>query len=86
MPRENSRIPGAAAGIDGETVLTLPVRKERLKRSKKEIAEEAAKVISQADKVGCIANDKGKNIILIPIHLFTFKHFCQNAYTFCTNT
>ncbi|XP_050308103.1 uncharacterized protein LOC126744646 isoform X2 [Anthonomus grandis grandis] len=58
VPRE--RVSGAVTGIDGgETVLTSPVRKERRKKSKKEIEEEAAKVISQADNVGCIANDKG---------------------------
>ncbi|KAH1006746.1 hypothetical protein HUJ05_007451 [Dendroctonus ponderosae] len=59
MPRESPRVIGAVNGIDGDIVLTSPVRKERLKRSKKEIAEEAAKVLREADKIGCIANDRG---------------------------
>lgn len=60
MPREASRVTGAVTGINGDTVLTSPVRRERVKRSKKELAEEAAQVIRQADKIGCIAsNDKG---------------------------
>lgn len=62
VPREPSRVTGAVTGINGDTVLTSPVRRERVKRSKKELAEEAAQVIRQADKIGCIAsNDKGND-------------------------
>ncbi|CAG9766416.1 unnamed protein product [Ceutorhynchus assimilis] len=74
VPRDSSRVPGAVIGIDGDTVLTSPVRRERVKKSKKELADEAAKVISQADKVGCVANDKGT----IPEKFYTLPNRKRN--------
>ncbi|XP_017777541.1 PREDICTED: uncharacterized protein LOC108563391 [Nicrophorus vespilloides] len=54
MPREGARA-GALSG-DGEGhLLRSPVRKERLSKSKQELAEEAARVIHQADKVDCVS-------------------------------
>lgn len=62
MPRESGRIVGALSGDGTGHLVTSPVRKERLKKSKKELAEEAAKVLHQADKLDCITEDKGKHI------------------------
>ncbi|XP_066150835.1 microtubule-associated protein futsch isoform X2 [Euwallacea fornicatus] len=67
VPRENTKASGVVTGINGDTVLTSPIRKQRVKRSKKELAEEAAKVIRQADNVGCVASDRGA----IPDKFFT---------------
>lgn len=60
MPREGSRVVGALSGDGAGHLVASPVRKERLARSKKELAEEAARVLHQADGVDCITRDQGE--------------------------
>lgn len=58
FPVPRSPIPLKA---DQDAHLITPVRKERLPKSKKLLAEEAAKVLHQVDGVACVANtDYGK--------------------------
>lgn len=63
MPRESARVIGAVSGEGtvGHVLVTSPVRKEKLNKSKKELEEEAAKVLHQADRVGCVAAENGTN-------------------------
>ncbi|XP_076259658.1 bloated isoform X2 [Rhynchophorus ferrugineus] len=56
VPHQSERASGAVNGTDAGTPVTSPVRRERIKKSKKELAEEAAEVIRQADKVQCVVN------------------------------
>lgn len=57
MSRDTPPVSGALSGDGAGHLVALPVHKERLKgRSKKQLAEEAAKVINQADKVDCTTN------------------------------
>lgn len=56
VPRESPR----AAGTPGGNSESHPVRKERLSRSKQELAEEAAKVLDQVDKIDCYTQDQSK--------------------------
>lgn len=58
MPREKSSLKGGAVSGDGRVT---PVRKERLNKSKKELAEEAKRVLHQVDRVDCISSPKGVN-------------------------
>ncbi|CAH0551686.1 unnamed protein product [Brassicogethes aeneus] len=59
VPREGARIVGALSGDGAGHLVASPVRKERLKKSKKELAEEAARVLHQADKIDCVTNKSG---------------------------
>lgn len=65
MPREGSRVSGALSGDGAGHLVTAPVRKERLSRSKKELAEEAAKVLHQVDTLDCVTTDHGECGLLI---------------------
>lgn len=56
VPREGSRVSGALSGDGAGHLVAAPVRKERLSRSKKELAEEAAKVLHQVDTLDCVTN------------------------------
>ncbi|CAG9855838.1 unnamed protein product [Phyllotreta striolata] len=59
VPRENSPV-GAVSGDGVRTPLVAsPVRKERLKKSKKELSEEAKRVLHQVDRVGCVTSGDG---------------------------
>ncbi|XP_050510243.1 uncharacterized protein LOC114328375 isoform X3 [Diabrotica virgifera virgifera] len=61
MPRENSPLVSGAVSGDGRSTpfLSSPVRKERLKKSKKELSAEAKRVIHQADRLDCATSPKG---------------------------
>lgn len=60
MPREGTRVSGALSGDGAGHLVAAPVRKERLSRSKKELAEEAAKVLHQVDTLDCVTADHGE--------------------------
>lgn len=61
MPRESARLAGALSGDGtGSHFVTSPVRKQRLNKSKKELEDEAAKVLHQADRLDCISSANGK--------------------------
>lgn len=60
VPREGSRVSGALSGDGAGHLVAAPVRKERLSRSKRELAEEAAKVLHQADTLDCVTADHGE--------------------------
>lgn len=60
VPRENRPIVGALSG-DGEGhLIPTTVRKERLPRSSQKLAQEAAKVVHDVDKVDCYTLNGGK--------------------------
>ncbi|CAH1163539.1 unnamed protein product [Phaedon cochleariae] len=63
MPRESGRIVGALnGGGAGGVSPAFPVRKERLEgKSKKELRDEAARVLHQADRVDCVT-DAGSGV------------------------
>ncbi|XP_057659153.1 uncharacterized protein LOC130895699 isoform X2 [Diorhabda carinulata] len=56
MPREKSSLKGGTVSGDGSVT---PIRKERLSKSKKELAEEAKRVLHQVDRVDCISSPQG---------------------------
>ncbi|XP_065169080.1 uncharacterized protein [Atheta coriaria] len=59
VPREGSRPLGALSG-DGEGHLVRAhVRKERLTKNKHQLAEEAAKVLTQVDRIDCLSSENG---------------------------
>lgn len=60
VSRENPRVSGAILGIDKGAIITSPIRKERVTKSKKQLAAEAEQVLRQADKVGCSVDNKGR--------------------------
>lgn len=65
VPREGSRPLGALSG-DGEGHLVRAhVRKERLTKNKHQLAEEAAKVLTQVDRIDCLSSENGKPITKI---------------------
>lgn len=60
MPRQGSR---AALPPNGNAEINppaTPYRKEKLSRSKQELAQEAAKVLDQVDSVDCFSQGYGK--------------------------
>ncbi|XP_074042526.1 uncharacterized protein isoform X3 [Leptinotarsa decemlineata] len=58
MPRDSARVVGALSGDGtGSHLVASPVRKERFKKSKKELAEEAARVLKQVDQVDCVSKE-----------------------------
>lgn len=62
MPRESHRS-SSELNKHQDGLPVAPVRKERLPKSKKVLAKEAAKVIHQVDGVDCVTNtDYGKLI------------------------
>ncbi|KAJ8924285.1 hypothetical protein NQ315_007077, partial [Exocentrus adspersus] len=58
VPRERVVV-GAASGDGAGHPVASPVRKERLKKSKKELEEEAAKVLQQVDQLDCVTGGEG---------------------------
>ncbi|XP_018563253.1 uncharacterized protein LOC108904981 isoform X2 [Anoplophora glabripennis] len=59
VPRESARVGGVVNGDGASHLVASPVRKERLKKSKKELAEEAARILQQADQIDCVTGNKG---------------------------
>ncbi|KAG5888837.1 hypothetical protein JTB14_025232 [Gonioctena quinquepunctata] len=60
VPRDSARVVGALSGDGtGGHLVASPVRKERLKKSKKELEEEAAQVLSQVDRLDCVTRENG---------------------------
>ncbi|XP_045483132.1 E3 ubiquitin-protein ligase RBBP6 isoform X2 [Harmonia axyridis] len=56
MPRRDERSNRVFNGDTNGPVRRSPVRKERLRKSKRELEEEAAKVLEQAGKVECVVS------------------------------
>lgn len=63
MPNETSRVTGALSGDGAGHLLPSPVRKERLPKSKQQLAEEAARVLQEVDKIDCVSQDHGKSFV-----------------------
>ncbi|KAF2905482.1 hypothetical protein ILUMI_00694 [Ignelater luminosus] len=59
VPNEASRVTGALSGDGAGHLLPSPVRKERLPKSKQQLAEEAARVLQEVDKIDCVSKDHG---------------------------
>lgn len=60
VPRDSARVVGVVNGDGAGHLVASPVRKQRLKKSKKELAEEAARILEQADQIDCVTGDKGE--------------------------
>lgn len=60
MPREGFRTVGALSGDIKTPPAVSPVRKERLSKSKKQLAKEASEVLDQVDKLDCIVQNNRK--------------------------
>lgn len=61
MPNETSRVAGAITSNGSGHLIPSPVRKSRLPKSKQQLAEEAARVLQEVDKVNCVAKNHGSN-------------------------
>ncbi|KAK5647216.1 hypothetical protein RI129_002108 [Pyrocoelia pectoralis] len=59
VPNETSRIAGALGSEGTGHLQPSPVRKERLPKSKQQLAEEAARVLKEVDKVNCVVKNPG---------------------------
>lgn len=78
MPREKVRVVGALSGDGtGSHFVASSLRKERLKKSRKELEEEANRIIQQADHLHCVTKSNGKN--------FHNKTYNVNWKMFCLN-
>lgn len=61
VPNESPpRVVGALIGDGAGHLLPSPVRKARLSKSKQKLAEEAARVLDQVDKIDNLSHNRGK--------------------------
>ena len=67
MPNETSRIAGALSSDATGHLIPSPVRKARLPKSKQQLAEEAARVLKEVDKVNCVAKNPGEKFYTLPV-------------------
>lgn len=58
MPRESGRVVGALSGDGAGHLQAAPIRKQRLSKSKKQLADEAARILHQADGLDCVVSDQ----------------------------
>lgn len=63
MPRREERSIGAFNGDTNGYTRRSPVRKERIRKSKRELEEEAAKVLEQAGRIECVVSSNRGEII-----------------------
>ncbi|KAF5274832.1 hypothetical protein FQR65_LT00415, partial [Abscondita terminalis] len=61
VPNETSRIAGALTNDGSGHLIPSPVRKARLPKSKQQLAEEAARILQQVDKVNCVVKNHNPN-------------------------
>lgn len=80
MPaRENPRVVGALSGDGtGRHFVASPVKKEKLSKNKKELEEEAAKVLHQADRIDCVTAASGKYYF----HINIIHIYCECVHLF----
>ncbi|XP_060536941.1 uncharacterized protein LOC132708567 isoform X2 [Cylas formicarius] len=65
VTREKTRTPSGTNSNGNNQLTTPPVRKERVKKTKQELSEEAAEVLRQVDSLDCIARQNG-NFYTVP--------------------
>jgi hypothetical protein len=82
MPREGSKLAGALSGDGDGHLLVSPVRKQRLSKSKEELVAEAARVISEVDKLDCISSENG----VLPEKFYTLPARRKHKSPFAENS